>query len=914
MNDVIFLKHPICLSTPERLAMSAWTGHVPFAMYLIDVLRPRALVELGTHYGVSFCAFCQAVRELKLNTRCYATDSWKGDKHAGFYGPEVLEDLKQHHDPRYGAFSQLIQSSFHEAVKLFDNGTLDLLHIDGLHTYEEVRRDFETWLPKMSERGIILFHDTHEREADFGVWKLWAELVVKYPSFEFLHSHGLGVLAVGQSFPDELNHFFKAGEKEVADIRSFFSTLGSRVEALNESQTQRVELESLRSQLAESAQTISALTTQAQHADKRCAELLSECERQKNQIEEQSELHRELKELKQQLEAARRELQSRDLTVKQLNWQIGEWKLREAEFEKLQAAYNEAAAISRTGSYKLVRSLSAPLRIMKRRVVPALRNGKTRFAQKSATHFTSAEGLDRSLMETDHGAAFAVEQSEITPISKLFDPEWYLNEYEDVARLGMDPFLHFLRSGIREGRAPHPLFDPKYYLKTYPETAMSGKTPLQHYLASGWKQGLRPNPKFDPAFYVSMYPDIAEAGIEPLTHFISIGLREGRSGLPEDMQFDPLNVELEIPREPLPPDESFETDVKAIAFYLPQFHPIPENNLWWGEGFTEWTNVRQGTPQFTGHYQPHVPSDLSYYDLRESTTLAKQIELARNSGVYGFCFYYYWFAGHILLDLPLRRMLESPGLDFPFSVCWANENWTRRWDGREHEVLIAQKHSAADDLAFINNMEQFLVHPNYIRIDGKPLLVVYQPALLPDARATAERWRKRYRELGHGELYLAAMRTFADRAPAEQYGFDARIQFPPHISSPPINPIVPGLEKSFGGSIYDYTRTKWSFINELREPDEALDVYPGVMPSWDNTARRRSQSSVWLNSSPESYFDWLQQVTSLLRQTRPPEERLVFINAWNEWAEGCHLEPDELFGHAWLNATRLALKSDVSAT
>jgi hypothetical protein len=225
------LDHPVCLTYPARIAESAWLGHVPFAMLVVDLLRPRLLVELGTHYGVSYCAFCQAVKELGLPTRCYAVDTWQGDAHVGAYGPEVLADLKAHHDPLYGSFSRLVQSDFEKALGKFADRSVDLLHIDGYHTYEAVKRDFEGWLPKMSERGVILFHDINVREYDFGVWRLWDEVKRDYPHAEFTHTHGLGVLAVGPQCPPPLRRFLEYAGREPVLVGDFFYQLGVRVEA-----------------------------------------------------------------------------------------------------------------------------------------------------------------------------------------------------------------------------------------------------------------------------------------------------------------------------------------------------------------------------------------------------------------------------------------------------------------------------------------------------------------------------------------------------------------------------------------------------------------------------------------------------------------------------------------------------------
>ena len=224
------LDYPICLSKPLRVVPPlAWIQHTPFAMFLIDIARPRMVVELGTHIGNSYCSICQAVKELDIDTKCYAVDTWQGDSHAGFYDSEILADLRAHHDPLYGGFSQLIQSTFDDALGHFSDHTIDLLHIDGLHTYEAVKHDFETWLPKLSSRAIVLLHDTNVRDLDFGVWRLWEELQVKYPSFEFEHGNGLGVLFVGQDYPSSLDILFNS-PADAPVIREFFSHLGSGVE------------------------------------------------------------------------------------------------------------------------------------------------------------------------------------------------------------------------------------------------------------------------------------------------------------------------------------------------------------------------------------------------------------------------------------------------------------------------------------------------------------------------------------------------------------------------------------------------------------------------------------------------------------------------------------------------------------
>ncbi len=349
--------------------------------------------------------------------------------------------------------------------------------------------------------------------------------------------------------------------------------------------------------------------------------------------------------------------------------------------------------------------------------------------------------------------------------------------------------------------------------------------------------------------------------------------------------------------------------VRAIAFYLPQFHPVPENDQWWGEGFTEWSNVVRARPLFRGHDQPKLPADLGYYDLRAPETQEAQAALARRFGVHGFCYYYYWFDGRKMLNRPIEQMLETGKPDFPFCVCWANENWSRNWDGQNRHVLLAQSYSMESNRALIREFIRLMKDPRYIRHDGKPVLIVYRIRIIPNWLETAAMWREECRAAGLGEIHLCAVRFGLEPldGPPAEFGLDAYVLFPPHETVRiDKRGEVADLAKDFNGEIFGYDEVVDGDLKRFEE-GYPWPVHRAAMLGWDNTARRPKDSRIFIGASPARFRQWVAGIVEQEDQHNADPNSLLFINAWNEWAEGTTLEPSQRFGRGYLAAVKSAL-------
>lgn len=354
------------------------------------------------------------------------------------------------------------------------------------------------------------------------------------------------------------------------------------------------------------------------------------------------------------------------------------------------------------------------------------------------------------------------------------------------------------------------------------------------------------------------------------------------------------------------------TNARLIAFYLPQFHPIPENDEWWGKGFTEWTNVTRAKPIFKGHRQPRLPADLGFYDLRLPEVREAQAELARAHGIEGFCYWHYWFHGRRILERPFSEVLQSGKPDFPFCLGWANETWSRSWLGDNRKVILEQRYSHEDDIAHARWLALPLADPRYIRVRGRPLLLIYRPKNLPDPQRTTDTIRAEITRLGLPEPFLVGSDAHSYGMDMRDLGFDLTQHHEPQLGVLPgafsdslwtwLKSILRGHRTLHRAKVYRYSDAR-RWMDAIRPK---FPHFPGYFVGWDNTPRRGDQAIVIEGSDPTTVADGLRALVASVRE-KPYDERFIFINAWNEWAEGNYLEPDQKNGHQFLEEFQKAV-------
>ena len=360
---------------------------------------------------------------------------------------------------------------------------------------------------------------------------------------------------------------------------------------------------------------------------------------------------------------------------------------------------------------------------------------------------------------------------------------------------------------------------------------------------------------------------------------------------------------------------------RVLAVYLPQFHPIPENDSWWGKGFTEWANVAKALPLYRDHYQPRLPSELGFYDLRVDETREAQASLARDYGIHGFCYYHYWFEGKRLLERPFNEVLRSGKPNFPFCICWANETWSRRWLGEERDILIKQTYSDEDDRNHGRWLAAAFADDRYIRIDGRPLFVIYRPMDIPELSRTANTFRETALKEGVSDPFIVGVDAHSIGRDFRKHGLDGTVNFAPQLGflrgafsdGFSAKRFLSNVQKhrTLSGDLrlYDYDAA-WRLMRKAR-PE--FPHFPMAYVSWDNTARRGRRGIIIKDSDPTKFAKAFREVVASV-QNVPASERIVFVNAWNEWAEGNHLEPDVKHGRGYLEALKSVLEDLPDAT
>lgn len=370
-------------------------------------------------------------------------------------------------------------------------------------------------------------------------------------------------------------------------------------------------------------------------------------------------------------------------------------------------------------------------------------------------------------------------------------------------------------------------------------------------------------------------------------------------------------------------------EIKIIAFYLPQFHTFPENDKWWGKGFTEWTNTKKAKPLFKGHNQPKTPLNENYYNLLDDEVKKRQAKLAKENGIYGFCYYHYWFKnGKKLMEKPVEQMLKNKEIDMPFCLSWANEPWSRRWDGSENEIIMPQEYGGREEWKkHFEYLYQFFCDKRYIKINENPIFIIYKPELIPNINDMIDYWNQLAKEKGINKIeFIYQYPQFYYMKDKDESRFSYGIQFEPIFSNGDMQYKMSNKKEKItfllankdilirkirnklcnGPKLYSYDDT-WKRILESRPLNNKM--IPGAFVDWDNTARRGKKATCYIGANPDKFKKYMEKL--VIKTEQEYGKDMIFINAWNEWAEGAYLEPDEKYGYKYLNAIKDVVKGSI---
>ena len=939
--DLVFGDLALLTSSPWRLTdIASWHEHIPFAFWLMRQLKPSCFVELGVHKGDSYSAICQAVKDAGLQTRCFGIDTWQGEEHAGRYDDSIWQEYSAYHRQHFAGFSNLIRSTFDEALQYFPDGDIELIHIDGRHYYDDVKHDFESWLPKLSPRAAVLFHDINVREREFGVWKYWEELRKQYPArtFSFLHGHGLGLLFPGAQPPALASRLGELDEPDIQYVRAAFAALGKSVS--RQAEINRLNrLTPMLEQRAFEAQSHSrALDERLERAASGIEALEKRCEAFEQRAIEAESRPRALEE--------RLEHAASDIEV----------LARRCEASEARAAHATSEAASNAAKSHELLSMQRRLLDENAKETAKLRSDllqtqalldsarQSRWWRRTGVVRDLATSLkaDRTMLADadshahnpepdtrDHAFEASLQDLRNSP---LFDSEYYLSANADVKSAGVDPADHYLRYGWQENRDPSPGFSTSHYLEANPDVADAGVNPLIHYLRYGQHENrplkledvevikpasqaaemvhqeariaaevadIRHSGLFDDAFYRSMYPDINLGTDDPIRHYCERGWREGRN--PSD-DFDTafyLRTYDDIARHGINP---FWHYVTAGAFELR--HVLPDQNVrleedaWFGSinssvdlialyGSTDWPALRKGRTVAIGHPQPALPLEtIGFYDPLDPETLRAQADMAKRHGIHGFCFDLE--PGHSAS--PLATLLAHHEIDLRFCLR------IKLGQGKLSDPQLAQLMQACADNRFISPA-------------SRPLIIVTLRSSDPEATSDLHGLRQHFAAHGMMNPFLIGCPESLESAePLALVGelCDAFLDLPVSPIPGETGPFSP-LDKA-GTAIVPYRVIASHGVSRAATTHiGGVPLYQAITLGRDETTSATRQPLIYTRFHLRDYRRWLDAALGASQHAHPLGRRLVFLNSWNDWEKGSYLEPDRRSGFGRLNETSRAL-------
>jgi glycosyltransferase involved in cell wall biosynthesis len=921
--DLVFGDLSLLTTSPWRLTdIASWHEHIPFAFWLMRQLKPSCFVELGVHKGDSYSAICQTVKDAGLQTRCFGIDTWQGEVHAGRYDDSIWQEYSTYHRQHFAGFSNLIRSTFDEALQYFPDGDVDLIHIDGRHFYQDVKHDFESWLPKLSPRAAVLFHDINVREREFGVWKYWDELRIQYPgrTFSFVHGHGLGLLFPGEQPPALATYLGELGESDTQYVRAAFAAMGKSVSRQAEvnrlsrllltTEQRAIEAESRSSalvgQLEDTAEKIKALERDFAAATESDLRSAQQVKSESTRIGELLGEHQRL--IKENFQLKSESTRNGELLSEQERLIEENFRLR-AECLQLKGQID---SVLQSRSWRAL----GPLR----GIATGLKPNRSSLTQPGATVHT-AETETRDL-------AF---ESSLVDLrnSPLFDRDYYLSANADVQSAGVDPAEHYLMYGWHENRDPSASFSTSHYLEANPDVASAQVNPLIHYIRYGQLEGrplkvevitderrhlaipdrrlqleaeatdIRNSGLFDEDFYRSMYPDINPAPVDPILHYCEQGWREGRN--PSD-DFDTafyLGTYDDIAWTGTNP---FWHYVKAGAFELR--HALPdqtsrlEDDAWFGSiettvdliamyGSVDWPALRKGRTVAIGHPQPALPLEaIGFYDPVAENTLRVQAQMARRHGIHGFCFDLE--ANH--LASPLATLLAAPEIALPFCI----------------RISSSQGDLTDSELA---TLMQACSDNRFICTGSRPLIIVALGGSNSPTTTDLRRLRQHFAARGMMNPFLIGcpenLEAVESMAGADEL-LDAFLDLPPLPIPGETGPFRP-LEKA-GVAIIPYRVIASHGVSRAATTHiGGVPLYQAITLGRDDTANAASDPLIYTRFHLRDYRRWLDAAINASQQAHPAGQRMVFLNSWNDWKNGSYLEPDRRSGFGRLNETSRAL-------